>query len=133
MAHWMGAAPRYLGSKEACELIQPSFGMFRRRAGIIWPYAMMTMASGLASRRNFSDFGVRIFSGWKMGMLADRAVSFTGGKETSWPRPLGRSGWVITATISKSGWARRCLSVGTAKFGVPQKRRRMVHSRRRAE
>src|SRR5258708_40321837 len=84
----------------------------------------MTMASGLALRRNCSDSGVRIFSGWKTRRLAARAVSFIGEKESSWPRPLGRSGWVMTAAISKSGWARRCLRVGTAKFGVPQKRRR---------
>src|ERR1700693_4017100 len=85
---------------------------------------MMTMASGLALRRNRSDSGVRIFSGWKTGRRAAMAVSFTGEKQTSWPRPLGRSGWVMTAAISKSGWARRCLRVGTAKFGVPQKSKR---------
>jgi len=42
-------------------------------------------------------------------------------KETSWPRPRGRSGCVIAARISKSDCARRCLSVGTANEGVPQK------------
>src|SRR6266849_341118 len=44
------------------------------------------------------------------------------------PRPRGRSGWVITAEISISGWARRWMKVGTAKCGVPQKRRRMGYS-----
>src|ERR1700749_308411 len=86
----------------------------------------MTIVSGLASRRKCSDSRVRIFSGWKTGMFAASATSFTGEKDTSWPRPRGRSGWVMTATIWKSDWAKRCLSVGTAKFGVPQKRRRMV-------
>ena len=46
MAQLMGAAPRYFGSSEACRLIQPSLGIGRSRAGMICPYAMMTIASG---------------------------------------------------------------------------------------
>ena len=26
-AHWTGALPRYLGSRETCRLMQPNFGM----------------------------------------------------------------------------------------------------------
>ena len=37
MAQFIGAAPRYLGSREACKLIQPSFGTGSNLAGIIWP------------------------------------------------------------------------------------------------
>src|SRR6266851_457536 len=52
---------------------------------------------------------------------AARAATFTGEKETFCPRPRGRSGCVMTPAISKSDCTRRCLSVGTAKEGVPQK------------
>src|SRR5271165_7406477 len=57
---------------------------------------------------------------------ASRAVCFTGEKEISLPRPLGRSGWVITARISMSFCARRLFKEGTANWGVPQKTRRML-------
>src|SRR4029077_4934886 len=60
-------------------------------------------------------------------MLAALATSFTGEKETSCPRPRGRSGCVITPTISKSFCARRCFSVGTANDGVPQKTIRIIN------
>src|SRR6266446_5752345 len=58
------------------------------------------------------------------------AASFTGAAEISWPRPRGRSGCVITVAISMSGCPRRCMKVGTAKCGVPQKRMRMGLVRR---
>ena len=51
MAQLIGAAPRYFGSREAWRLIQPSRGIGRSRAGIIWPYAMITMQSGAMASR----------------------------------------------------------------------------------
>src|SRR5579859_1527583 len=85
---------------------------------------MMTMASGAKVCKRFCTSGARIFSGWWTGMPAASAASLTGDEEICWPRPRGRSGCVITATISKSDCERRCWSEGTAKAGVPQKRRR---------
>src|ERR1700756_1174311 len=81
---------------------------------------MMTTASGARDRSCSSGSGARIFAGCKTGKFAASAVSFTGEKETSWPRPRGRSGCVNTPTISKSGCSRRYLNGGTANCGVPQ-------------
>src|SRR5713226_1007858 len=63
-------------------------------------------------------------------MFAASAASLTGEKEISPPRPRGRSGCVITPTISRSDCARRCFSVGTANEGVPQKTIRITNSPR---
>src|ERR1035438_1320872 len=81
---------------------------------------MITMQSGAICCRISCDSGERIFCGWCTGTPAASPVSLTGENETCMPRPLGRSGWVIIAAISKSGWVRRCSSVGTANRGVPQ-------------
>ena len=37
MAHWMGAAPRYFGSNEACTLMMPRRGISMIDCGMIWP------------------------------------------------------------------------------------------------
>src|SRR5271170_1341254 len=55
-----------------------------------------------------------------MAIPASSASSFTGEKETSLPRPRGRSGCVNTPRISNSGWERSFLREGTANCGVPQ-------------
>src|SRR6266478_3896682 len=60
-------------------------------------------------------------------MFTASAASLTGEKEISPPRPRGRSGCVITPTISKSFCARRCFSMGTANEGVPQKTIRIIY------
>ena len=36
-AHWMGAAPRYLGRSDAWTLMEPYFGTSRSFWGRIWP------------------------------------------------------------------------------------------------
>src|SRR5213076_272761 len=124
IAQLIGAAPRYLGSREACKLIQPSLGIGSNFAGIICPYAMITTPSGASFCSKASVSGARIFSGW---CTAACAASLTAENETSCPRPRGRSGWVITPTISISGCASRRLSVGTANEGVPQKTIRIIN------
>ena len=48
-AHWIGAAPRYFGSKEPCTLMHPRGGMFSTRGGRIFPYAATTMSSGASA------------------------------------------------------------------------------------
>src|SRR5258708_99682 len=88
---------------------------------------MITTQSGANFRSSSSLSGARIFSGWYTATLAASAACFTAEKETSCPRPRGRSGCVITPTISKSDCARRCLSVGTANEGVPQKTIRIIN------
>src|SRR5467141_5073051 len=127
IAQLMGAAPRYLGSREACRLIQPSFGIGSNLAGIICPYAIITTQSGASLCSSASVSAARIFSGWCTVSCAASAVSFTAENDTSCPRPRGRSGCVTALIISMSGCASRCLSVGTANEGVPQKTIRIIN------
>jgi hypothetical protein len=63
MAQAMGAAPRYFGSSDACKLIQPSRGISKSRAGMICPYAMITITAGASPRSCCSISGARIFAG----------------------------------------------------------------------
>src|SRR5258707_3149390 len=88
---------------------------------------VITTQSGASFRSSASLSAARIFSGWCTGTFVASAASFTAEKEISCPRPRGRSGCVITPTISKSDCARRCLSVGTANEGVPQKTIRIIN------
>ncbi len=37
MAHWMGPAPRYFGSSDACTLMMPSGARSMTVCGMIWP------------------------------------------------------------------------------------------------
>ena len=65
IAHWMGAAPRYFGSNDACRLMLPYFGSSSIHLGIIRPYPTTMIAAGAISfnlARN-SSFCL-IFSGW---------------------------------------------------------------------
>src|SRR5258707_7781448 len=91
---------------------------------------VITTQSGASFRSSASLSAARIFSGWCTGTFVASAASFTAENETSCPRPRGRSGCVIAARISKSDCARRCLSVGTANEGVPQKTIRIINSPR---
>lgn len=50
-AHWIGAAPRYFGSRDACTLMHPYFGRSRILFGRICPKAATMMISGA----NFSN------------------------------------------------------------------------------
>ena len=118
-AHWMGAAPRYMGSKEAWTLIHPYFGSSKISFGMICPKATTTTTSGFNSLSFSSHWASRIFTGWYTGIPAARAVSFTGGICMAFPRPFGLSGWENTAcTLYRPASIKAC-SVPTAKSGVP--------------
>src|SRR5258708_6112545 len=54
------------------------------------------------------------------------AACFTGDALVTWPRPLGRSGWLTTVQTSCPARA-LASSVGTAKPGVPRKTNRIVY------
>lgn len=45
-AHWIGAAPRYFGSRDACTLMHPYFGRSRILFGRICPKAATMIISG---------------------------------------------------------------------------------------
>src|SRR5580704_3733990 len=120
-AHWIGAAPRYLGSNEACRLRLPHRGRFSIHSGIMRPYATTMMASGwIASRRARKSGLFLIFSGCTTGRPACPARILTGGADGSWSRPRTRSGWVTTNSIVWPA-ASNCCRVGMANCGVPQK------------
>ncbi len=63
-AHWMGAAPRYLGSREAWTLMQPFGGSSKISFGRIWPKATTTIISGLYPLKYSIHSGSRTLRGW---------------------------------------------------------------------
>ena len=122
ITHWIGAAPRYAGSKEAWRLMQRYFGSSSTSFGKSCPYASTTIRSGAScrsvSRAAAASSPFRRDRGWYTGMSYSRAAAFTGVGMVWCPRPLGRSGWVRTPTTSCLLSARN-RSVGTAMSGVP--------------
>src|SRR5258706_13743325 len=60
------------------------------------------------------------------------AACFTGDALVTWPRPLGRSGWLTTVQTSCPARA-LASSVGTAKPGVPRKTNRIGYLARPSE
>jgi hypothetical protein len=100
IAHWMGAAPRYFGSSEAWMLIDPRTGASSTACGRIWPKATTTAASAPKARRRCGHSGSRTRAGCSTVRPASSAARLTGGGVSFCPRCAGRSGWVITATIS---------------------------------
>ena len=119
MAHWMGAAPRWRGSREAWTLMAPSRGTWSTAAGRIFPYATTTSRSGRQAR-SCSTTASSSRSGWSTGMPYSAATALTGGAAGSSPRPWGRSGWVMTPT-TRTCRCRSSSRLGTAKAGVPMK------------
>src|SRR5580658_2342845 len=120
-AHWMGAAPRYLGSNDACRLMQPRRGRASIHSGTMRPWATTTIASGaMTSSCARNSALLRILSGCATAMPARMAMSLTGGAASCCSRPAGRSG---CETTSATSWPAdsSASSVGTAKRGVPQK------------
>ena len=64
-AHWIGAAPLYLGSNEPWTFIQPNLGISNISFGKIFPYATTQITSGakvLISSKNSVLFFILI--GW---------------------------------------------------------------------
>ena len=88
----MGAAPRYLGKREACTLRHPCGGISRIARGRIWPKATTTRTSGLIRRRWSTTSGFWIFTGWMTGRPASSATCLMAGFWSCFPRPAGRSG-----------------------------------------
>src|ERR1700733_2513792 len=82
---------------------------------------MMTIASGATFVMKSRADTDRIFPGWNTWRPAPIANSFTGEVAISWPRPRGRSGWVITASTDISPAAASARKAGNANSGVPQK------------
>src|SRR5580658_1483228 len=125
IAHWIGAAPRYLGSSEACRFKFPNRGSSIIHCGMMRPYPTTIIASGTMAAnwsRNTALF--LMVAGCTTAIRRRIAASFTGEAATSMPRPRGRSGCVTTS-------GRECPAstsfsrVGTAKRGVPQKTKRI--------
>ncbi len=59
MDHWIGAAPRWRGSSDACTLMQPCGGRSRIDRRRIRPYAATTIRSGRQARSAGSTAGSR--------------------------------------------------------------------------
>ena len=88
IARAIGAAPRQRGKSEACRLRQPKRGVSRIGFGSNRPYATTT-ATSTAWARNVSASPFRL-CGCRTGMLRRAAVSCTGERRSSIPRPAAR-------------------------------------------
>ena len=99
-----GAAPRYLGSSEKWQLMQPNGGSSRISFLRNCPNATTAMASGRFARIQSSASGVFTFSG-VMHSLMPRSMAYfrQGHGVSSRPRPAGRSGCVTRPTTCSSG------------------------------
>ena len=120
IARWTGAAPRYVGSSDACTLIMPRRGVASTGSVRIRPYAATTprsARSAASSARNGSCFSR---SGCSTGTPPSIARAFTGASLVFWPRPRGRSGCVTTPTTACADCS-SASSEGTANAGVPKK------------
>ena len=119
-AHWIGDAPRYLGSREACTFTQPYLGMSKTTFGIICPKATTTIISGSYSRRCSTHSVSLTFSGWYTSMPCSMAQAFTGVYFSALLLPTALSGWETTSTTSCPAFM-ISSNVLTAKSGVPIK------------
>ena len=99
-AHWIGAGPRYLGSREACTLIVPKRGKASTFSGNIFPKAITIRKSGLSSETKLEKSVVLIDAGCNTRYPKSCARAFTAGGASLRPLPRGRSGWVTTIAIS---------------------------------
>ena len=119
MAHWMGAAPRYLGRREPWTLMQPCLGISRFSWDRSWPKAAVTIRSGAKSCKAATPSGALILSNWYTGIPSSRAAALAAGGVNTAFRPTGRSGWVKRASSWPRLWS--IFNEGTAKSGVPRK------------
>src|SRR5512145_2625261 len=119
-AQFTGAAPRYLGSKEAWRLIQPYGGSASTAGGSKLPYATTTITSGWHAASASTTAAGRRLAGCKMVRWCSRASALTADAAACCPLPRGRSGCVTTAMIW-CGEASNVRSVGQANGAVPMK------------
>ena len=117
-AHWIGAAPLYLGKSEACTLTQPNLGSSRISLLRIWPNAATTIMSGASSRRRATASGRLTLTGENTGIPHLSAHSCTGVLITPRPRPLGLSG-CVTARLTSQPFLIIVSSTSAARSGVP--------------
>ena len=117
-ACWIGAAPRYLGSRDAWILIHPNLGISRMLFGMICPNAATMMMSGARFFSSSTNSGSLTFTGCSTGIPCFSASSFTGVGIIVLPLPFGLSGCVITASTSYP-FSASAARGATAKSGVP--------------
>src|SRR5262245_31313464 len=98
IARAIGAAPRYLGSSDACTLMHPIGGILRTSAGKICPNATTTITSGAISPSLLDNPGSLIDEGVRTGRPTRTPSDLTGdGSACENCRRRGLSGRVTTA------------------------------------
>ncbi len=123
-AFWMGAAPRYSGSKDPCRFIHPCFGMPSNVRGNILN-ATTTKRSAFNSCNDAASDSLFSDSGCNRGISLCLAKEATGPAVCFIPLPFAVSAEETTATTS---WRllERDDSVGNAKTGLPRKTMRIA-------
>src|SRR4030042_4365236 len=114
----MGAAPLYLGKREAWVFIAPHRGITKSSLLRICPNATTMIIAGAASLIRPQKFVSDTFSGCSANILFSRASFLTGENAIFFPLPSGLSGCVTTANISCPSLIRD-LKDGMANLGVP--------------
>ena len=118
IAHWIGAAPRYFGSRDACTLTQPKRGISNIAFGIICPKASTIMISGSYPRRYSTQASSLTRSGWYTSMPCASAHALTGVYLSALLLPTALSGCETTSPTSCPALM-ISSNVATAKSGVP--------------
>ena len=116
-AQFMGAAPRYCGSRAACRLKVPSLGMPQTSSGSM-RNATTTKRSAFHAASCERNSGSLSLSGCSTGRPCSTAYFLTADSCTSSPRPLGLSATVTTPTTLYPAFT-RASSDATANSGVP--------------
>ena len=99
-----GDAPRYFGSREKWQLMQPCRGMSRMSSFRNCPNATTAMTSGFFARSQATASGALTFSGVMHSTMPRARAYFRHGHGVrSRPRPAGRSGCVTTPTTWRPG------------------------------
>ena len=117
IARFIGAAPLYCGSSEACRLTVPNLGIFHTASGNIRKATTICKSAPKALSVSMKSSSLRLV-GCNRGNLFSKANSLTGENRTFCPRPTGLSGTVTTATICLP-LSKSAFSGYTANSGVP--------------
>ena len=117
IAQWIGAAPRYLGNREACKLNEPFEGIDQTSFGSIRK-ATTTNTSALCSFNSETNDSSFKLGGCKMGRFFSVQKTLIGDAVNCFPLPDFLS-CAVTTAITSCSLSRIFCKGDIAKAGVP--------------